>query len=146
MFTFGRDKEKINALKYFSNPDKAELLLSLIDDVHDFLEFQKNSIKLKRSFELAFENGGSRVWESAGSWLLRLSVDYPSFNGVWVLLTKHKLAKVRFRVACFLDGIPRDVGRPFFEILSVDKSKKVREQAVDKWNASDYYNKVFVVE
>ncbi len=112
--------------------EKAELLLSVVDAVHDYLDDDISQGALEEILETAFIEGGNGVWESTGDWLLKLCERSASFQILWLNLARHSRFNVRFRVACHLNDIPQPARFEISELLVKDKSKKVREMAKDR--------------
>lgn len=136
MFTFGRDKEKQSALYYLSAKDpEKQLVLDLVDAVHDFLEDKCSEVGLRLALVQSFTRTGGGGWEQTGTWLQKLSKHYPSFETLWVEMAEHADAKVRFRVACNIDDMSEQVAAQVYDKLKTDKSKKVREMAEVRRNA-----------
>ena len=132
MFTFGRDRERSYAIEHVGSEEKAQLLLSAIDAVHDFLDGDTSREALEQALMAAMVEGKSGVWESAGNWILKLCQEDPSFQSLWLGLARHGRANVRFRVACDLHNIPEPAKAELSELLGNDSSKKVREMAIDR--------------
>lgn len=133
MFTFGREHEKNCAVSCFKKDSKdAQLAEMLVDVVHDFLEESSGEEPVRSELFRCFLEGGSGVWEKAGSWLRKLSKDYPNFEAVWQELANHSNWKVRFRAACFLDEMPTPVASRIRQQLRQDSNKKVRDMALAK--------------
>ena len=129
MFTFGREHEKKCAVAYLRNPQQAALISDVIDSVHDLLDGTACIDKLADTIRIAFVEGGSGVWEKAGSWLRKTSAHYPSLVALWDELATHTKAEVRFRVACFLDQLPAGVFETLSHRLAMDRSKRVSSMA-----------------
>ena len=129
MFTFGREHEKKCAVAYIRNPQQAALISNVIDSVHDLLEGTASVEKVSDTIRTAFAQGGSGVWERAGSWLRKTSAHDPSLVSLWDELATHPKAEVRFRVACFLDQVPTSSFAVLSQLLAVDKSKRVSSMA-----------------
>ncbi len=125
MFTFGREHEKKCALAYVRKPDQAELVSTMIDAIHDLLEGKGNAGQAGAAIGETFANGGSGVWESAGSWLRKTNAEYPETRQLWAVLARNESASVRFRVACFLNEMPHEEFASVSSLLLNDKSKKV---------------------
>jgi len=97
------------------------------------IEGSENKTELRDAIVLAFTEGGSGVWEGAGSWLNKLSKHNNSYDEVWIKLSSHSSYEIRYRVACFLDTIPAELAGAIYQKYLKDRSNKVREQAIDKW-------------
>jgi hypothetical protein len=64
-----------------------------------------------------------------GSWLLKLAVEHPELKSVWHELSNSLNGKVRFRVACFINELPRPLANEIGNQLKDDRHKKTREMA-----------------
>ena len=129
MFTFGRDHEIKHAIGFVGNEEKAEKLTQVINAVHDILEEKISVDKAKVIFIEAFSEGKSGVWESTGKWIRKLGSEYPEILDIWAVLASDSGAKVRYRVACFLDEMPMVLAQELGSTLADDKSKKVKSMA-----------------
>ncbi|MFZ6655334.1 hypothetical protein [Undibacterium sp. TJN19] len=129
MFTFGREHEKRCDSKYVRNPSQVVLLLNVIDAVHDLLEDKGSEDHLVHALRVAMTDGGAGVWENAAKWLRLSSGDYPQVLKLWPELAQHPKADVRFKVACFLDEMPRGIFAELSSQLTQDKSSKVATMA-----------------
>ncbi len=103
------------------------MLITLVDDLHNYLEGTEN--RIEESIKLAFADGCTGVWESAGTWLRKLCNENESFLEVWGQLAESKKANTRFRVACFLEDIPEEIQKEIGEKLRHDTSRKVKEMS-----------------
>jgi hypothetical protein len=129
MFTFGRDHERECAVRYLRDADEAQLIVSVVDVVHDVLEGKVDPEAVRPVVIRAFSDGGLGVWEQTGSWLRKLVNDYPQLEAVWLELSTSPEGKVRFRVACFLNELPRSLAVKIGSTLKDDRHKKTREMA-----------------
>lgn len=128
MFTFGREKEKKHALTYVRSPDDAILIERLIDIVHDLLEDSGSFDSLSPILTETFVKGGTGVWEQTGSWICKLSPGSAMVAGLWLQLSSHGSAKVRLRVAAFLNQMPEETRKVLIQAFLSDKSAKVRSK------------------
>ncbi len=129
MFTFGRQREKESALYYLRDPQQAQLIEAVVDAVHDVLEGRASLDAVRAVLSRAFVEGGTGVWEQAGSWLRKLIAEEPALESLWSEFASHPELKVRFRAACFINEMSPTVAREIGSRLRVDRSKKVREMA-----------------
>lgn len=129
MFTFGRQQELNHALASLRKPEQAALAAAVIDAVHDLLEGKSTSAPFEAAVMHAFIDGGSGVWEKAGSWLRKTGFEFAQVNRVWTTLAAHESATVRYRVACFLDEMPAQEYAQVSAALGVDTSRKVAAMA-----------------
>ena len=129
MFTFGRQREKESALHYLKDPQQAHLIEAVVDAVHDLLEGRVSVDAIRPVLARAFVDGGTGVWEQTGSWLRQLIPGQPTLESLWSELAAHSELKVRFRTACFINEMPPTLAREIGSLLSLDRSKKVREMA-----------------
>ena len=132
MFTFGRDHERKCAAAKLRKPDQAAMLVSVVDAVHDLLEGKSSLNEIRPILIDAFIAGGSGVWETTGSWMRQIIAEHPDFSTVWCDLASHSDSQVRFRVACFINDMPAPIAKEVGEHLRTDRSKKVREMAIDR--------------
>jgi len=121
MFTFGREHEHECAARYVRNPAQLGLVTALIDAVHDLLEAKTSDERVRSAVRAAFVEGGSGVWEQAGSWLRKLCKDYPGFSALWQEFASHSRAGIRFRAAAFLDEMPGAIAENVQSRLAGDK-------------------------
>lgn len=132
MFTFGREHERKCAVAYVRNRAQADLILHVVDAVHDLLEGKASAATLASTIRAAFVEGGSGVWEQAATWLRKTAVEHPELVSLWLELAQHPETSVRFRVACGLDDIPAQVFAQVANTLTSDKSKKVANMAKER--------------
>lgn len=133
MFTFGREKEISHAVKFVGNAEKAKLLVAVITAVHDILEGKKSTEEVREIFINALIEGKSGVWESSGSWLIKLGHEYDELNLIWDELAVHPSAAVRFKVACHVFDLENKQANRIYDVLKNDNSKKVREHIIANW-------------
>jgi hypothetical protein len=136
MFTFGREHELSCARKAFKSDSDAELMLTVVNAVHDLLEGKIEFSEAEKALKMGIVEGNRATWDKTGSWLLKMSKDYPETEGTWKYLATHPKAEVRYRVACHVGDFPDKYQEGLYNILINDKSKKVRSQADGKW---DYF-------
>jgi len=132
LFTFGREHERKCAVAYVRNPAQAALIVRVVDAVHDVLEGTASEVELAQALRVAFVEGGSGVWEQAGSWLRKSAADHPPLDALWLELSRSPDAAVRFRVACSLGDMPAAVRPHVASILLADKSRKVVAMARER--------------
>jgi hypothetical protein len=133
VFTFGREHEQECATRYVRNPAQLGLVTALIDAVHDLLEAKTSDERVRSAVRAAFVEGGSGVWEQAGSWLRKLCQEYPGFSALWQEFASHSRAGIRFRAAAFLDKMPGAIAESVQSRLASDKSSRVRAMATARW-------------
>ena len=131
MWTIGREREKEHAARNV-RADQLAAIHAVIDAAFDLHEGRIEADEARDTFIAAFVDGGAGVWEQTESWLRRLATRHPGLSDIWVELSRHKAWKVRWRVSCVLDSIPPAVASEIGERLCVDRSKKVREYALDR--------------
>jgi len=129
MFTFGPQRGKESALHYLKDPRQAQLIEAVVDVVHDLLEGRTSADSIRTVLARAFVEGGTGVWEQAGSWLRKLIPEWPTLETLWSELADHSELKVRFRTACFINEMPPTLAREIGSRLSLDRSRKVRGMA-----------------
>lgn len=129
VFTFGRDHEKKCAAAKLRKPDQAAMLVGVVDAVHDLLEGKSSLDSIRPTLTDAFISGGTGVWESTGSWMRQILSEHPAFAAAWRDLASHSEGQVRYRVACFINDLPRPLALELGNQLKVDRHKKTREMA-----------------
>ena len=134
MFTFGRDNEIKTALRRHGGPDRASQIVDIVNAVHDLQEGKGSVERVEATILSALIEGRRDIWGAAGTWLLKMQVDFPACRRVWLELATHESAEVRFRVACHLTDFPRDLQGEIYAILKNDKSKRVRTHLEGKWD------------
>lgn len=134
MYTFGRDKEIANVVSRFGQTENSDLLLDVVNVIHDLLEGKAQLSEVAEKIDKAFKQGKSGIWETTGSWLLKLNKEFPSTSDIWSKFANDENATTRFRAASFLDNIENDLAKNLYEKFCVDKSKRVREHAEGKWS------------
>jgi hypothetical protein len=129
MFTIGRQREKQHAMRYLHNKAETVLVERVIDAAHDLIEGVASADAVASVFAEALVTGGGGVWEQTGSWICKLAREHPSLHQVWLLLAPHKSARIRFRVAAFLNDMPDDIRLQLAAAFLTDLSAKVRSKA-----------------
>lgn len=132
MQTLGRESEKQRALQYLRSPAQAAEVNEIIDLVHDYLDGIGGIDQLTAALRRALVDGHSGVWQQVGYWLLKLACHDPRFGELWRELSKHPRARVRFRVAAFVEELPLKLQGEIRERLISDRSAKVREKANER--------------
>jgi len=140
IFTFGREHEKKCAISHVGDEIKAKPLIEVIDAIHDLIEGKEAIESVKKIVKKTLSEGGSGIWESTGNWLLKLGKEYPLMQDIWYELADHSQYTVRFRVAAYLTDLPGEIREKLYLKLSKDKSKKVREHAIENWHLSKNEN------
>jgi hypothetical protein len=128
MWTLGRDREKEQARKFLGPSKDSSLIEAVIDVVHDLIEAKVEAEAVRAIFRRSFVEGCSGVWESTGSWLLKVGREFPDFFGLWDEFAAHSSAATRFRVAAFVGNLPEDAVRKLLPALLADPSTKVRRK------------------
>lgn len=126
MFTIGREREKSHAEERIKKAEDVALIYTVIDAVHDVLDGRVSVDGAIPIFTRAFIDGGSGVWEQTGVWARKLAAEHPAIAAFWAPMAQHDSAKIRFRVAAFLDDMPQPVRAELFPLLLNDSSAKVR--------------------
>jgi len=126
MFTIGRVREKEHADACLTKPEDIERIHKVIDAVHDLLDGVLAVDASMSVLSAAFVEGGSGVWERTGAWIRKLASEYPVINSAWAPIARHPSARIRFRVAAFLDDMPPPIRGELFPLLLNDPSAKVR--------------------
>lgn len=129
IFTFGREHERKCEARYVRDKSQTPMLMAVVDAVHDLIDGQGTTEALQEHLRTAFVSGGSGVWENAEKWLRKCSHDYPQILGLWPEFAANNDARVRFRVACVLNLLPRHIFNDISPRLAADRSKKVAAMA-----------------
>src|SRR6478752_8570468 len=128
MFTLGRQREKQHAASYVCNEADTLVVGRVIDAAHDLIEGVASAEAVAPVFAEAFVDGGSGAWEQTGSWMRKLAQEHPSLTRLWSQLAPHKSARIRFRVAAFLNDMPDDIRQQLAATFLADPSTKVRSK------------------
>ncbi len=128
MFTFGRQREKQYAASYVRTEADKVIVERVIDAAHDVIEGIASPDAVVPVFAEAFVTGGSGAWEQTGSWLRKLTGEHPSLAQLWIQFAPHASARIRFRVAAYLNEMPDDMRRQLVATFLVDPSAKVRSK------------------
>src|SRR5262245_50642926 len=82
----------------------------------------------------AMIEGGSGVWQNTVGWMRKVARERPEASTLWTELAGHESWRVRWKVACCLYlNIPDTQSDDLFALLRADRSKKVRDYAVDRY-------------
>jgi hypothetical protein len=129
--TFGRarDKEFIEMTR-LERADK-DLLLAMTDAVHDLRDGIGSLENFLEKVEVAIWSKHEAVRDPALTLLMRVSHYYPECLRIWVDLAQDRSWVYRFAVASRLYGyLPEELSNLLFSELRHDKSKRVREIAI----------------
>lgn len=129
MFTIGRHREKQHAASYLENKADTIVVDRVIDAAHDLIEGLADANTVAPALAEAFLIGGGGAWEQTGSWICKLARKHHSLHQLWLQLATHKSAKIRFRVAAFLNEMPDDIRLQLTAKFLTDPSAKVRSKA-----------------
>lgn len=78
--------------------------------------------------------GDSAVWQNASNWIRKIGDGHPSVLSIWNQLAGHADWHVRWRIACLIYAdIPAFQSDSVFAVLRHDKSAKVRQRAIDRY-------------
>lgn len=128
MFTIGRQREKQHAASFVRAEADRLVVERVVDAAHDLIEGIASPDKVAPILAEAFVTGGSGAWEHTGSWMCKLAREHPSLHRLWLRLAPHKSARIRFRVAAFLNDVPDDIRQQLVAIFLADPSAKVRSK------------------
>lgn len=134
MFTFGREHELKCARDAFKSDNDAELMLQVVNAIHDLLDKKIDFTEAEIVLKKGIVEGNRATWDKTGSWLLKMSKDFPETEDTWKELAKHPKTEVRYRVACHIGDFPSKYHGELYATLTADKSKKVKNQADAKWH------------
>jgi len=124
MFALGRQREKQHATRNLRSEADKQIIERVVDAVHDVLDGVAAPDAVGPILADAFVTGGSGAWERTGSWMCQLTGEHPSLAGLWLQLAPHKSARIRFRVAAFLNDMPDDIRMQLTSIYLADPSAK----------------------
>lgn len=129
MFTLGRQREKEHAARYVRTEADRLVVERVVDAAHDLMEGMASAEAVAVILAEALVTGGGGAWEQTGTWLRKLARAHPLFDQVWMQLAPHKSARIRLRVAAFLNEIPDAVRLQLAATFLEDSSAKVRAKA-----------------
>lgn len=144
MWTIGREREKSHAAKFVREETQQRLLFPVIDAVHDIKEGSGDIQNFIVTARIAMIEGRSGVWHNTVNWMRKVIQEHPTANVLWDELAEHESWRVRWKVACCLYvDIPEPQSDQLFSSLRADRSKKVRDYSVDRYeNRPDKHGKV----
>jgi hypothetical protein len=127
--------------------DQQDMLLAVINFAHDLLEGKPEIEKYKSAVLHSMTHGHSAVWQNTANWIRKIGDRAPEATVVWDELAIHTSWEVRWRIACvtYYD-IPEAHSNRLFARLRYDKSSKVREYAISRYENRPnpkYLEKVF---
>lgn len=100
----------------------------VIDAALDLIEGATSPDAVAPLFAEASVIGGGGAWEQTGSWICKLAHEHSSLHQIWLKLAQHKSARIRFRVAAFLNGMPDEIRQQLAATFLSDPSAKVRSK------------------
>ena len=134
LWTLGRDREKQHVAPNFKDENQRDLLFAVIDAVHDLKEGLDNSVGLVAAARRAFRDGNAGVVQQTSEWIAKVACRIPAVGILWDELAAHPNREIRWDVACRLYWyLPEDQSDRLFAILRHDRSKKVREMAIQRY-------------
>lgn len=134
MWTIGRDREKSHAAQWVKSEAQQKLLFNVIDTIHDVKDGSASPQAFLDAARKALVEGGSRVADETAAWVIRLASEHPEVALLWDELANHPRASVREHVATVLYWyIPERQSDRLFAKLRLDKSKKVRASAIERF-------------
>lgn len=136
MLTIGREREKRHAEGFITKPADVLLIHRVIDAVHDVVEGSIPPHVAIPVLTHAFVMGGTGVWEQTGSWIRKLTSEHSEFGSVWEAMAEHSSARIRFRVAAFLDDMPDPIRGHVLSRLINDPSARVRAKVAGDCSVS----------
>ncbi|MES2441950.1 MAG: hypothetical protein V4574_03905 [Pseudomonadota bacterium] len=133
-WTIGRDREKAYTAEFVKEADQQALIFAVIDAALDCNEASGSGAEFVEKARVAMVDGNSAVWQNASSWVRKVGERHPASLTLWDQLASHASWQVRWRVACLLyNDIPDAKSDDLFALLRHDKSAKVREYAVSRY-------------
>jgi hypothetical protein len=134
LWTIGREREKAHYTQFVRDADQQALLFPVIDAIHDLKEGAGSASRLMDVSRAAMAGGNVRVWGTTSDWLNRVVTQIPEVGQLWVEFASNADWRLRWRVACHLYfGIPEDISNRIFAVLRHDRSAKVREYAISRY-------------
>ncbi|WP_073974359.1 hypothetical protein [Erythrobacter donghaensis] len=134
IWTIGREREKAHAIKFIRNVNEHPLIFDVIDAVEDIKAGDGDLQLFMNAAIHAFVNGGRAVWGQAANWVRKMGKHHPQVHVIWDELAKWPISEVRWRVACVLyHDIPERQSHYLFDRLRSDKSKRVRQIAISRY-------------
>ena len=134
VWTIGREREKLHAAKFVRKPEEQAILFPVIDAVEDLKEGTGTVEQFMFAARTAMIEGGFGAWTNASLWISKVAKDAPEASILWDELSDHSEWKVRWRVACELYyGISEEQSNRLYAKLRNDKSKKVRDYAISRY-------------
>lgn len=145
MWTLGREREKRHVAPRLRDSRQRRLLFDVIDAVHALKEGVADAGSFVGAARAALTDGDSVVVDETGAWLAKVAGAVPAVGGLWDELAVHPSWKVRWHVAGRLYWyIPEDRSDCLFAVLRGDRSKKVREMAVSRYEYRTDEERTFV--
>jgi hypothetical protein len=133
-WTIGREREKAHAIKSIRNVNEHPLIFDVIDAVEDIKAGEGDLQQFMNGATHAFVNGGRAVWGQTANWVRKVGKHHPQVHAIWDELAKSPDGEIRWRVACILyHDIPERQSHILFDILRSDKSKRVRQFAIGRY-------------
>jgi hypothetical protein len=134
IWTIGREREKAHAIKYIRSEKDYPLIFDVIDAVEDIKAGEDAYQRFMDVAIYAFVNGGRGVWGQTADWIRRVGKLDPQVHAIWNDLAVSPKGEIRWRVACLLyNNIPDRQSHHHFDQLRSDKSKRVREFAISRY-------------
>ena len=134
IWTIGREREKAHAIKYIRSEKEHPLIFAVIDAVEDVKAGDSDLRRFMNAAIYAFVHGGRAVWGQTANWVRQVGKYHPQVHAIWDELAKSPDGEIRWRVACVLyHDIPERQSHILFDILRSDKSKRVRQFAISRY-------------
>jgi len=132
--SFGRETDLNHIDRYVTDTEARALLIKMTEAVHDLNEGSGDINTFIECVRNAVYSRFGGVRENALTLLCRIAKYYPQCNVVWRELIQNKSWRMRFEAAGRLYWyIPDDLSDRFFAVLRNDKSLRVREIAVSRY-------------
>jgi hypothetical protein len=129
-----RQWEKDKVTDSSLDAEQQAILLAVVEFAHDVFEGRLEDGNFIESAKRAMIHGNASVWQNTTGWIRKVSAKSSNVSAVWDDLANNSGWQVRWRVACVLyHDIPDSQSDRIFSVLRYDKSNRVRETAVDRY-------------
>lgn len=142
--SFGRERDKDFIRGYNIDEESRDMLLRMTDAVHDLNDGTGDLQTFLDCVRAAVASRNEGVRDKALTLLARVSCYHPPCESIWWELADHVSWGFRFAVACRLYWyVPERLSDRLFANLRNDKSKRVREIAISRYeNRADESGKI----
>jgi hypothetical protein len=132
--TLGRSAEKERYSPFLPDPTQRSWVFDVIDLTYDLIEGRALPEQLTEAVLQVFLSGDARAWQNTAEWLEKTTAHLPEMDDVWLGLARHPDWQIRWRIACLLySTVPEPVSNRIFSTLRYDRSRKVRDYAIERY-------------